>query len=928
MNRRYAKAAVMAVGIASSAMSFAQADWNDLCINYATPNWWSTDFAVQNVGNELFECTMGTAGTVRYDCFNPSVTLNTRGRIGFSVGPVGSAQTSLDNGMAITFGMPINPAGTWGYAMTTRAGNRTLFGSQAWITTFPGSSDRYFRGITVQDNIQVDLRVDVLADAARLQWTLTNTGTAAAGLGLWFGQSVSLLRQDGINNPAGRSGFGGTTLSYVSVPGEKPLRTERRFIRNLDPAGFPSQVDFHFNRAEGYGLQISNGPIPSTTDESNNSDATTASEVVIGRQLFLLGARNANDGNFPDVTFAAPGELISDVEFRDSTAYIQKFPEQVVAAGASRQIVAYYRSTWGDSSYTRPYNIAVDTPKVIGLDSADPANYSASNYLVRVYIDNTRGFSTIPGGLEMDLNDVKVTLTLPPGLVMDSGTNVRTITKIAPTTMQSVDFLVKPDGTQSGPLRYSVKVEPTPGDTKTVSGQILVATQPKLLIRNAANLVTTPWNFSPSTWDTILAPLLTDQDYQAFTWDPQQRGYVVQTGPERGKATWIISEQDLGLFPLAGSPTQPADMFPDALASDAGTPVVQLKSGWNLIGSPYSYPVQLGQLIGVSASNPTQSFSYQQLVNQGIINGSLAWWDEQTQSYQFIDRASSLIVPNRGYWIYITTAQDLTLRFPAVFAPWARSTDGASSWTQSEQQWRAQIVARTNNAIDDQNYIGQVKTASDAGKLSAVEPPMAPLKGAISVSVQSQDGKGTRLAQALTERTGRTEWKVMVETKEDGPVTLTWPNLATVPKNVRFRLVDPATGATRDMRKNSGYTFQGTARGIRELTVQTEPGVATRAVIGNVVVSAASKGPGASVTVNYTLSQDATTSVRVLSGAGREIYTMTRGRADRSGQNSVTWSLRDAANRAVAPGTYRVEITAESEGGDRVRRIVPVVVTR
>ncbi|MBS1709300.1 MAG: hypothetical protein JSS65_11360, partial [Armatimonadetes bacterium] len=60
----------------------------------------------------------------------------------------------------------------------------------------------------------------------------------------------------------------------------------------------------------------------------------------------------------------------------------------------------------------------------------------------------------------------------------------------------------------------------------------------------------------------------------------------------------------------------------------------------------------------------------------------------------------------------------------------------------------------------------------------------------------------------------------------------------------------------------------------------------------------------------------------------KEVYTVSRGRADGTGQNAVTWMLRDSANRAVAPGTYKVEILAETPSGERVRKIVPVNVIR
>jgi len=56
--------------------------------------------------------------------------------------------------------------------------------------------------------------------------------------------------------------------------------------------------------------------------------------------------------------------------------------------------------------------------------------------------------------------------------------------------------------------------------------------------------------------------------------------------------------------------------------------------------------------------------------------------------------------------------------------------------------------------------------------------------------------------------------------------------------------------------------------------------------------------------------------------------TVTRGRADKAGQNEVVWNLRDQAQRSVAPGTYRAEIIAEGNDGERTRKMYPFVITR
>jgi flagellar hook assembly protein FlgD len=76
------------------------------------------------------------------------------------------------------------------------------------------------------------------------------------------------------------------------------------------------------------------------------------------------------------------------------------------------------------------------------------------------------------------------------------------------------------------------------------------------------------------------------------------------------------------------------------------------------------------------------------------------------------------------------------------------------------------------------------------------------------------------------------------------------------------------------------------------------------------------------------LATDATTTVRILKANGSEVMTITRGRADKAGQNEAVWNLMDQANRAQPPGTYRAEIVAEGQDGERVRKIVPIVISR
>ena len=145
---------------------------------------------------------------------------------------------------------------------------------------------------------------------------------------------------------------------------------------------------------------------------------------------------------------------------------------------------------------------------------------------------------------------------------------------------------------------------------------------------------------------------------------------------------------------------------------------------------------------------------------------------------------------------------------------------------------------------------------------------------------------------------------------------------------MQLRLVDTANGITRMMNQSSGYSFTAQAGTTRQFKVQVSTGVQSLPTIGNVTVNRDSRSPNAPFSIAYTLSSSATTSVQILGANGATIYTITSGRADQAGQNTVTWNLRDNANRNVAPGIYRVEITADTVNGERVRKIVPLNVTR
>lgn len=921
---------------------------------------YSVPYGFLFIGNELFTAAMGTTGNVTYGgtggpCYDPGRVLDFAGRFAFAIGGTGSVQTDFDDGLAVTMGAPFDAAGDMCYARIIKGEDGSddeLFGQGGLRGSFVGASQRYMVGLWNDADVDVELTIRIIGDAARMQWRITNLQAANQRIGLRFGacagqrtrdasvtepgtpynQFLSLLPTfTGSPKPLPYTGF-----TYTGTT--KPVRNERCYLK--DNPKFPPYVNFESGQSYPYGLKIQNV----TTDDV--SDHTPVDQILIGNYGSFVQPGLIWDNNMRNRVFldAGPDPLINnnppareeaDILLQE-TAFIQNFAGQDVPPGGSRTIVHYLRSPWSVGDYLDPFTVLVDAPRLIaagpnfGFDDLAP-----NPFTIRAYLDNQ--YSQLDR--EVILNDTRVTITLPAGLTRVAGEpQTKVIPRIDPNEIAFVEWQVIADGNLFGNFPVQFKFETVPGPVKNVTVNIPIAATPRLHLPEGPNLVTIPWNFPDSSLESILSPLIINQDYQAFQWNPELGGYVPATSASRGGGLWIVPTSDEG-YKVLQSAVLPAD-------TASGGRITNLEFGWNLIGNPYNYPIQLSTIVAVAQDNPEESFTFQDLITLGFITPSLAYWqrdanDPNIGSYRYTEGVLDYLQPSTGYWIYVSTIRPIRLVWPGVFteglpnsgrAPKAAPT--REQWKQTDKQWRLQLAAQTNLSLDDQNFVGVAGSAKDVNLLRAPKPPMAPQgrnarEGRVELSIEDQvGGKPMRMARAFIDKMARKEWKVFVKTDGAAEVNLTWPNLTTIPKNVRVRLIDKATSTTRDLRSASGYSFRMDRAGTREFTLVMEPGGASRAVIGNVVVTRPSRDKAAPFTINYTLSADATTSIRILAGTGKEIFAVSRGRSDRSGQNSATWAMRDNANRAVAPGQYRVEILAETANGERVRKIVPVNVVR
>ena len=949
MNSTLSKALVASLLSAGCVVpAFAQWDYDPNCQNPTlTTSPFSPGYVSGFRSTPMFAAGLGMAGTSTYlaRCTpgEPSgASVFVPGRIGFGAGSIGSIQDDLngvpvDNHMTYNWGFnylddptlrwkpDITPsAGAWSYATlvaidsTGKRAASTAFGSQATVTGYTGASNRYM--LLTQDHtlstggvVEVTCRIDVLADAARVGWSLKNLSSTDYQLGLWFGQWV-ILRDANFAEKGYTLAKDGRqfTQPYITAPGQKPIVIGQRFNRLTDPTNFPSYLNFTGGRADGQGLQVVMGQTPNTTDENQVNDQTPVDEFVVGDFPGIMGDIKGSVSNpkFGD-------SFLPDVFIAPEVAYLQKWEPSTVAPGETRFIGAYYRSTWGDANYQNGYAAVVDTPKVLSTNSNGVL--TPNPFTIRVAIDNTGGFGIVNQNEPMQ--SVRVRLNLPTGMSIVGGQTDQFISVINPTEIKEVTYQVQADQTAVGDLNYSVTITPTPGGSKTVNGVITVAATPVVRLTKGANLVAAPWVFTDPSWDSVLSPFVLNQDFQAFDWEPVSGQYVPSTAATRGTGTWIVFADtiDPGYFTLQGSPVQAPDTFPpDSNGLLGGAPSIQLKRGWNLIGNPYNYAISLGQIIGVRRGT-TLTATFQELVDQGSINGSFNFYNPDSHSYDIIQGAQSKLAANNGYWLYAN--EDLTLTFPPVYDLFTRSIATPTAFRQNVNQYRVQVAAQTATANDAANYAGITKDYRVVNQFTSRKAPASPTPDAVrAYFVEGTRGSATELAQVMRATRGRQSYMFNVWTRKNETVAVTIPNLAQLPRNLDIRIVDLSTGRSVDGRRGK-LTFASRAQTTKNLRIDITPvgGVVQR--IGAVVAKTTGKANLRNVEIDYYLSIPGITNLRLLKN-GIEVAKIAVDHTSVAGLNVVNWGGQLSGGPAV--GTYQLEVASSGDSGEIARKIVNV----
>lgn len=888
----------------------------------------SDDYFQVSTTNGVLSGMIGVAGTANWStgCFPlvsaACLTLDAAGSI--QLGTSSGSSLLNDTGMPWTSGhsdFPNQGAGFGAFpggmylTMRVRRGDETstfvwgrgaegqgnLTFSQAWR----GESGSYCARILNYEQLETELRIELRQSIAKITLKLKNIGQQTATVGMRMASDVE-------------SGGVGVGPNYVYLPGRRPIRTDEVFVGR---DRLPNAIEFYNTRQDLVGS--SRYIIKKIT---GFEDASEADKIVVTNWGFAM-ANGTDPGNIWDYVIIPDTDLgnasmlaFFDVQQTGNSLNTGGEPTRSLGPQQEYTYTFYVTITTVDANIQRPLALGVETLPVLDVNPANPSELSTIQQGTPGVFQVTADVSNLYYDVnkEVDLKNVVLDISLDDRLTLVGGQRQQTIATLRPNQTATVQWRVQANPEIAGPAQIKVSVQAPPAPPRTVTRTILVAATSHRTIRQGFQLTSVPFQSNQSLQPTLNLP---PDSFLAKRWNPDREIYETVDTVKPGAGFWLYLPNDTAVDTTYQGVSFVPGVFSDSFA-------IKIFEGWNQIGNPYPYALPLGNVVLVDSQDPSRSLNFFEARDSGAIRGVVYYWDEYDQEYKFTSDPATYIQPHRGYWIKAN--RDVQFIFPPVFIPGSGaggiSPGGASrsrSAPPTANNWRLQVVARASSNDDTQNFIGISPNVNEGKSSQDVEEPPVPVFDVARLSVNKNN---KALMQDIRQASGnRWEYEVQVSARPGEDVRLQWPNLREVPKEIALRLTDLGTLKTINLRNASEYRFEST--GTHRFKIVAERQSRGAPLITNVNVGSAGRGVN-SVSISYSLSADATTEVRVLGTSGRQIASLERGRAATRGANTLNWSLRDNEGRSVPAGSYIVEITATSSGGERARSVRPVVVTR
>jgi len=421
----------------------------------------------------------------------------------------------------------------------------------------------------------------------------------------------------------------------------------------------------------------------------------------------------------------------------------------------------------------------------------------------------------------------------------------------------------------------------------------------------------------PLDW---LGPQLGDTStWRYFGYNTTTAAYVTGDSIQSGQGKWLYIGKNSLLTVKAMAPK------PDSLFS------IPLSQGWNLIGSPFAFPVlwenslvrYSGAIVRLSDNAAQQLlrqqwFHYVDTLADGINDG------HYVTNRDILLADTTKLLPWSGYWVYAEKSGVELLLNPL---PSLRQPSLAKKKSRQIQQWNVRLVAASGSAIDNTTVIGQSIYALDAyDKFDSPKPPQLSNEVVAGIVHPTWPHGKTGLFSADIAHYGDNsayEWLVSVAASDKEALKLSWETTGIV--NGILTLIDSISGFSADMSSQSAYSFTfapGEQTRLLKVTLSPLTGASLLALATRWSLQQAAPNPfKASTKIRFSVPVSKTgniglsaVTVSVFDMMGRHVRTLVS-ESKCPGNYSILWNGADDTGKRLRQGVYIVHLSAAGFSG-------------
>ncbi|GEM_PF-2469193 len=487
------------------------------------------------------------------------------------------------------------------------------------------------------------------------------------------------------------------------------------------------------------------------------------------------------------------------------------------------------------------------------------------------------------------------------------------------------------------------------GVFEVVSGQetrnVNFTLEPPKTYGGGLQLISVPFDYSNVDPRSVFG-LTADSGFNLATWVPAQNTYQVSpTLPLEIRKGYFAKFPTAAAVSLIGT------------ANQADTTDIELAPGWNLIGNPFSDKIDpslpgpsIDLTVDAQIVTPDgQTLTLDQAVAQNLVRGVAFGYTGSNANSQYFQ--ATVLQPWLGYWFRNTDPQQRTLTLRLV-RPTGRAVKLTSNKavtraemeairfrsisTSAPNNWRLQIAAKQGDLLDTDNSIGVSPGAKDGfdNTFDTEKPPLMTEAPQVYLALESKNESGRSAPFSDDIRAADSEktktWDFTVQATGEGDVTVFWPNINRMPRNVEPILIDLDSGRRTAMRSTSSYRFAPADKATtRRFRIEVSKPLSLPLTLTNVkqtrLLGRGPEGSGYRFTFNVTREADVMAEVQTLTG--RTVQRIST-RAVASKEQAIVWNGRSADGGALPAGAYVLSLTARDDKGNTAQVRLPLMYLR